>query len=221
MLESEKISGMDIGEKMRGWIDVSLPLTSGMTVWPGDPEVRIETVEALGKGGEANLSRMTLGLHAGTHVDAPLHFLEDGASIDALPPDALVGPARVIAVADPIAVTRAELEGIDVREGERILLRTRNSQHPGRYAPDLVGLDVSAASFLAARRPRAVGIDGLSISRAGFEAEVHRVLLRAGIWIVEGLDLSAAAPGNYDLLCLPLLIPGAEAAPARAFLRPV
>jgi arylformamidase len=204
---------------MRAWIDVSLPLRTGMAGWPGDPEVTIERVEEIGKGGEANLSRMTLGLHAGTHIDAPLHFLENGAPIDSLPADTLVGPARVIAVDEPV-VTAEELRGRNVREGERVLFRTRNSRFPGRYAPDLVGLDPEAAVFLAASRVRAVGIDGLSISRAGSEAEVHQALLGAGIWVVEGLDLSAVAPGDYELICLPLLIPGAEAAPARAFLRP-
>lgn len=204
---------------MAEWIDISLPLRTGMTVWPGDPEVAIERVERMEAGAAANLSRISMGLHSGTHVDAPLHFLPEGASIDRIPPDALVGSARVIAVSDPAAVTAAELERAGVGEGERILLRTRNSERPGKYAPDLVGLDPEGAAFLAARRVRCAGIDSLSVSRQGMEAEVHWILLEAGIWIVEGLDLSAAAPGEYELLCLPLLIPGAEAAPARAFLR--
>lgn len=204
---------------MEKWIDVSIPLRTGMPVWPGDPEVKIERVEEMENGAEANLSRMTLGLHAGTHIDAPLHFMPKGGTIGSLPPDALLGPARVIAIRDESAVTRGELEEHQIAAGERILLRTRNSRHPGRYAADLVGLDLEAASFLAARPVRAVGIDGFSISRRGLEGEVHRALFEAGVWIVEGLDLSSVLPGKYELACLPLLIPGAEAAPARAFLR--
>jgi arylformamidase len=182
----------------RPWIDISVQLRDGMVVWPGDPPTRIERISAIERGEAENISAMSLCLHAGTHIDAPLHYFEGGAAIDRLPFDAVIGPARVILGAD--------LAGQKIRRGERILFKTRNSG---------VCLTPEAAECLAARGIRAVGIDDLSI---GGE-RVHKILLGAGIWIIEGLDLSAVEPGNYDLVCLPLSIPGSDGAPARAVLR--
>ena len=205
------------------WIDVSLPLGSGMISWPGDEPVRVERVQDVGRGDPCTLTRLVLGTHTGTHLDAPLHYLRGGAALDEMPLDGLVGPARVLAIADPIAVTPAELARHRIRRGERILLRTRNSrrrwwEHP--FAEDFVFVAPAAAAVLADRGVRCVGVDALSVGafREGGR-ETHEALLGAGVWIVEGLDLTAVAPGPVDLLCLPLSIPGADGAPARALLR--
>ncbi|HXN47578.1 MAG TPA: cyclase family protein [Bryobacteraceae bacterium] len=208
----------------RAWIDISRPLVSGMAVWPGDPAVRVERVSTIASGGPFNLSAISMCLHTGTHVDAPLHFLEGGPSVAEMPLEALVGPARVIGIRDPKAIRARELEPLRLRRGERVLFKTRGAarrwQAP-EFCTDYVYVAADAAGLLVERGVRAVGIDYLSIGAPSEEGyEVHRTLLGAGIWIVEGLDLSAASPGRYELICLPLKVPGADGAPARAILRP-
>jgi len=207
------------------WIDVSVPLHEGLVHWPGDPRFIIERVSELERGDPATVSKVTMGVHTGTHMDAPAHFLRDGATIDTLPLDATVGSARVIAISDPESVKPAELRSHRVKRGERVLLRTRNS---GRrwtqeaFFEDFVYIAADAARWLAERGVRCVGVDYLSVG--GFHRdghETHEALLAAGVWIIEGLDLSAVEPGRYELLCLPLRIAGAEGAPARALLRPL
>jgi len=209
----------------RRWIDVTVPLRDGLVHWPGDPPLAIERVADLERGDPATVSKLTMGVHTGTHMDAPSHFLRGGATIDTLPFDATMGPAHVIAISDPESVKPAELRSHRVRRGERLLLRTRNS---GRrwtreaFFEDFVYLAADAARWLAERGVRCVGVDYLSVG--GFHRdgrETHEALLAAGIWIIEGLDLSAVEPGRYELICLPLRIAGAEGAPARALLRPL
>lgn len=206
------------------WIDVSVPIHGGMTCWPGDPPVKIERIEDLERGDEITFSRAELGLHAGTHVDAPAHYLRGGATIDNMPKDAMIGTARVIGVQDPEIIIAEELAENDICAGEILLFRTRNSTRTGksRFVEDFVYFSTLAAEFLANRQVRLVGIDALSVG--GYrknETIAHRVLLEAGVWIVENLDLSRVSPGAYDFLCLPLNIQGAEASPARVLLRPL
>ncbi len=209
---------------LQSWIDISVPIQNGMVCWPGDPEIFIEKVEDLEAGDEATLSRIELGLHAGTHVDAPRHYLSGAESIDRMPFEAMIGPARVFEIRDPVHITVDELSGYGIRSGERILFKTRNSlrERRDRFMEDFVHLTTLAAEFLANRKVLTVGIDYLSVG--GYrrnEAVVHRTLLEAGIWIVESLDLSRTLPGDYELVCLPLKIAEGEAAPARALLRPL
>lgn len=195
-----------------------------MVVWPGDPPVRVERISAISGGGASNLSAISMCLHTGTHVDAPLHFLEGGLSVAEMPPEALVGPARVIGIRDPKVIRARELQPFRFRRGERVLFKTPGSRRrwqAAEFCPDYVYLAPDAAALLVERGLRAVGIDYLSIGAPSEEGyDVHRVLLRAGIWIIEGLNLSAASPGRYELICLPLRLPGADGAPARAILRP-
>ncbi|MGE0592156.1 MAG: cyclase family protein [Vicinamibacterales bacterium] len=196
------------------WIDISVPLLSGMPHWPGDPPVRIERVQSLARDG-ANVSRLDMSAHSGTHVDAPAHFVAGGAGIADLPFDALTGPARVVHVQDPHVVNADALQALRIARGERLLIRTRNSDRPWYREPfraDFVHLTPDAALWLADRRPSCVGIDYLSISAADDDpALTHRALLEAGVWIIEGLDLSSAAAGRYELVCLPLRIAGVTA----------
>ncbi len=215
-----------MGRKKQPLIDISVPVRAGMPGWPGDPPVDIEWIGDIRAGDAANLSRIALGSHAGTHVDAPLHYLPDGKSIGEMPPDALVGPARVVEArgrADG-SIPARELETKGIRRGQRILLKTDNSLlwgKPERFHERFVHLSVAAARFLARMKILALGIDYLSVS--GYmkdEAQVHRALLEAGVWIIEGLDLRGVRPGRYELICLPLRLEGTEAAPARALLRP-
>ena len=193
-----------------------------MAHYPGDPEVLITRDQDISRGDPVTLTRISLGAHAGTHVDAPMHFLAGGRSIDEAGLDALSGPARVIAIADSRSIEVPELEQHRIKAGEILLFKTRNSAlwKDDVFHGDSVYLSTEAATFLAGKRVRTVGIDYLSI--AGYqrnETEVHAILLGASIWIIESLDLSRVEPGVHELICLPLRIEGAEAAPARAFLR--
>jgi arylformamidase len=209
------------------WIDISVPISGGMPHWPGDPPVVVERPSSMDRGDEANVTRLTLGAHSGTHIDAPAHFLAKGAGVDEMPPDTMVGPARVLWFRDARTITRAELEREGIRERERILLRTRNSDTPWYRQPFDRGyahLSVDAAEYLAQRRIRCVGIDYLSIGGFDEDSEnprAHRLLLGAGVWILEGLHLTDIEPGEYDLVCLPLRLEGADGAPARAMVRPI
>lgn len=207
----------------RGWIDVTVPLRTGMVRWPGDPAVKIERRLSIDRGDADNLSTISMSAHTGTHMDAPLHFLKCGAAMDEMPLSAVMGPARVIEIADPESVTAQELRGHAVRRGERVLFKTLNSSRLGRedvFFKDYVYISKEAAKLLASRKVRTVGIDYLSVGgykRGG--VQTHVSLLKAGIWIIEGLDLSAIKPGDYDLLALPLSIAGGEGAPARVLLK--
>lgn len=205
------------------WIDASVPVRTGMVTWPGDPPVRLDRVLDMAAGAEANLSRMDMSVHAGTHVDAPLHFLKDGRSVDEAPISALMGPARVIEAGDKSVIDAACLRAADPRPGERLLIKTRNSSRDWwaePFDPDFVYLSTEAAELLARIRVQTVGVDYLSV--AGFEtneAEVHRHLLGTGIWVIEGLHLGGAAAGRYEMICLPVNLAGCEGAPARVILR--
>ncbi len=205
------------------WIDVTLPIRPGMVVWPGDPKVTVRPLKEIAKGGSSNVSRLAFSAHTGTHMDAPRHFFINGRPLDELPLEAVIGPARVIAIRDPESIKVEELRRSRIRRGERILFKTRGAAarlQRANFDPNYVYITQEAARYLAARGVRTVGIDYLSVG--GYKrdsAETHRELLGAGIWIIEGLDLSRVPPGRYDLICLPLRIAGADGAPARAVLR--
>lgn len=211
------------GEKRAPWVDVTVPIRDGMVRWPDNPPVRVTRVQDLERGDDCTLTALSLGVHTGTHMDAQVHFLRGGKGIDAMPLSATIGPARVIAIKDRESITPEELRPHRVRRGERLLFKTRNSPRcwlRDRFVKDFVYLGEEAARWLVARGVRTVGIDYLSV--AGFESDtaaIHTILLRAGIWIIEGLNLTNVRPGPYDLLCLPLKIAGGDGAPARALIR--
>jgi arylformamidase len=221
-------------------IDISRPIGPDTPVWPGDPPVVVEPVARVAAGDPADVSRLALGTHTGTHVDPPAHFLPGGATVDALPLDVLVGPSVVADFsASPGPIDARRLDSLDLPAGTtRLLLRTALGAGPG---PGMVGaLTADGAGWLVERGVRLVGADTLSIEPATDgpgvrgcppeespgvrgcppeeEYPVHRILLGAGVVIVEGLDLSAAAAGPYQLVCLPLRITGGDGAPARAVL---
>ena len=204
------------------WIDVSVPVRSGMVHWPDNPPIELVRTMDVAKGDPATVSRLSLGVHSGTHVDAPVHFVAGGGGVDAIPLDRLLGEARVVEVSEGPSIGVAQLRVVDPRPGERLLFKTRNSARcwkSDRFLPDFVHLSVEAAALLAERQVRTVGIDYLSI--AGMEEGVptHVPLLEKGICIIEGLDLSSVQPGSYELICLPLRLAGADGAPARVLLR--
>src|SRR5262245_20992294 len=201
------------------WIDVSVPIYDGMVHWPDDPAIQIKAIIDVDRGDVATVSSLEMGTHTGTHIDAPRHFIAGGAGVDAVPLDHLIGPARIIEIEDPAAVTQAELRNHNVGPSERLLFKTLNSQrcwNGSEFVKDFVSLAEDAATYLAELKPLTIGIDYLSIG----SPEVHRTLFDAGIVIIEGLNLSGVNPGEYEFLCLPLRIAGGDGAPARALLRP-
>lgn len=210
---------------MPDWIDISVPVKPGMVHWPGDPAYEVRRVLDMEHGDVANVSLLRLGAHTGTHIDAPLHFVRNGVPIDAAPIDALIGRARVIQITDPESIKPRELSRHALSPGERVLFKTRNSpgawERPG-FAEDFVHISAAAASHIVQCGVRTVGIDYLSVG--GYErdgVQTHQILLGAGLWLIEGLNLSAVGPGDYELVCLPLRLEGVEASPARAVLRPI
>jgi arylformamidase len=207
------------------WFDISVPLTTGMVHWPGDPEPTFERISEIELGANANVTLCRMTAHTGTHMDAPLHFLPGQKGIDSFPLSVGIGLARVIGIpASCPVVTRAELEDKGVKTGDRILLKTRNSAERWEnidFRDDYVGINASAAQFLADAGVVLIGVDYLSVGVfQGDGRDTHRILLSAGIWIVEGLDLSQVPEGDYDLVCMPLRIQGCDGSPARVALRP-
>lgn len=207
--------------------DVSVGLTDGLPTWPGSPGFSLRPLLDRAQGDAANASQLTMDVHCGTHVDAPRHFVDGGATIDEISVDLLCGRTFVATVeASSPALGPEELRAAVGDESvERLLLRTANSLRPGLYSrpffENYVALSAAGAAWVRDRGIAAIGIDYLSIQRYEDPPDAHEVLLRAGIPIIEGLDLSDIESGWYDMLCLPILITGAEAAPARVALRPL
>jgi arylformamidase len=169
-----------------------------------------------------SLSRFCATTHSGTHVDAPAHFVPGGMTIDALPPEILIGKARVVEILARERIERADLEAQDLRDDLRILLKTRMSgqMHKAEFQEDHLYLSGDAAAYLAQAGLKLVGFDYLSIDRYGAsDFPAHHALLGADVVIVEGLDLSEVEPGEYDMTCLPLRIAGGDGAPARVILK--
>ncbi len=180
------------------WIDVSVPLRT---------------------------SKLSMGAHTGTHMDAPLHFFRTGKGIDTMPLTATIGRARVIEIHDPESIKPEELRPYQIQRGERVLFKTLNSTRCWQiddFVEDFVYISQETARYLAVQQIQTVGVDYLSVG--GFfkdGVETHYALLEAGIWIIEGLNLSNVAPGIVELVCLPLKIEGSDGAPSRAILRVV
>jgi arylformamidase len=191
-----------------------------MVIYRGNPGVEVERALSIDGGDGANVSRLTMGVHTGTHIDGSLHFYDDGNGVDALPLDAMLGRCHVVEIDDPgEAIDRAALEAAAIPVGaERVILRTPNSRLWDRdeFTHDFVRLDGDGAAFVLDRGIRLIGIDYLSIG----DHDAHLTLLGNGVVALEGLDLRAVEPGSYELVCLPLRIAGADGAPARALLRP-
>jgi arylformamidase len=207
--------------------DISLPISESLVVWPGDPPVRITQPYHLDRGDAATVTRLDMGAHTGTHVDAPAHFIPGGSGVDELDLHVLVGPALVVHALEAALLSADVLDGLPIRPGsERVLFRTRNSDRWARgergfarqLAEDFVAITEDGAHWLVERGVRLVGVDYLSVGPFNAPAPTHRILLRAGIVLVESLNLSGVGPGVYRLVCLPLKITGSDGAPARAIL---
>jgi arylformamidase len=203
-------------------LDVSVLLTAGIPAYPGNPDFELQPVTRIADGGSSNVSRIVMGTHTGTHVDAPRHFFDDGAGVDVLALDLLIGRTRVVEITKRGGIGPVELTEAGLREDLRVLLKTSNSAlwNGEAFHKDYTHLTEDGARYLADQGVKVVGIDYLSIEqfkKAG--APAHRALLSQGIVIIEGLNLSQADAGMYDMYCLPLRIAGADGAPARVILK--
>ena len=209
------------------WLDVTWPITPKMVVWPGQPQTERHRTSSMDEGKSSNVSTLTMSLHTGTHMDAPLHFYQDGADITAAPFEAMFGPVRIAEIAGAV-VSRAELEAYEARVGElkaeeRIFCKTANSRRSWLTEPfdeSYVAVDDIAARYLVERKISVVGVDYLSVAPFADTFHTHRTLLGAGVWVIEGLDLRNIAEGQYEMAAMPLKIVGGDASPLRVLLRP-
>ena len=202
--------------------DISVPIRSGGLVYPGNPEIEITLQQAVAKGAGANVSFVRFGSHTGTHADAARHFFDDGQTVDKIPLERLIGPALLLSFPDDLrSVSAADLSNHDLKGRKRVLIRTRNSAllSQKEFVRDYTYLAPDGAQYLVDNGVELVGVDYLSIQQfhSGHH-KTHRILLERSVVILEGLDLSVPAPGEYELICLPLRIEGCDGAPARAVL---
>jgi arylformamidase len=203
--------------------DLTVGISPGLPVWPGDPPVILERVKKIAEGANANVSRLECGVHTGTHVDAPLHFIDGAPGIDSLSLKVLTGRAYVIDLRNAQALDAATLEASEIPpRTRRILFKTRNSAMWARqekeFQTDFVAVEASGAEWLVRKGVQLVGVDYLSVAPYGNSRPTHRILLEAGVAVVEGLDLSQVSQGRYALYCLPLKLVGSDGAPARVIL---
>jgi arylformamidase len=208
---------------MTDYVDITVPLVPGrVPLYPGDTELEVTRVQARAEGEDANVSRLVCSLHCGTHVDGPVHFFDGRPGVEVVAAEALIGPAWVVdATSSPAMLDAARIDQLDLPTGaSRVLFKTTNSAlwNDPSLVEDFVAVTADGAAALVERGVRTVGIDYLSIAPYEDPAPTHEVLLGAGVAILETLDLRAVEPGPWHLTCLPLRIPGADGAPARALL---
>ena len=208
------------------WMDATATLDPASTpVYEGDAPMTFTFLKDMRRGDALTLSSYAMGAHSGTHIDAPMHFVRDGASIDKVPIEPLIGPARVIEISDGIqAINATELNRHHWRGAPRVLFRTRSSlrgwMRSATFHRDFAYIAPDAAQLLADAGVQLVGIDYISAEQFAAPAPMtHRILLGKGIPIVEGLALEGVRAGDYDLIVLPMKVGGHEGAPARAVLR--
>jgi arylformamidase len=202
-------------------IDISVANGPGQHFYPGDPEPKVESVRKIENGDVANLSLLTMGSHTGTHVDAPFHFIKDGARLGQVSMDRMVGEALVADLRGRASIDAASLKDVPIRTGDIVLFLTDNSARwaAPSFQRDFTYVTKDAADVLVEAGVKAVGIDYLSIEQFGSpDFPVHHRLLGQGVFVIEGLDLGAVTPGRYTLVCLPLKFPNLDGAPARAVL---
>ncbi len=203
--------------------DITVPISNELPVYPGDPEIKITRIMSLEAGDVARVSHLSFSTHIGTHIDPPYHFMQDGMPLDQAPLDIFIGPARVIDVGEVASIDAALLATFDLDGAERVIFKTRNSRlwrETNEFQKDFVYLETDAAESLVGRGVKLVGIDYLSIEKFNFDQPTtHWALLGAGVFIVEGLDLTGVPAGDYELICLPLKIKDGDGGPARVVLR--
>lgn len=215
------------------WIDISYPLSDDMVHWPNDNlPPHIDWILDKAKGSMAYMLQLNINGRHGTHISAPCHYMAEQIpnnrkSVDEMPLDTIIGPARVIEIKSKVSIEPEELKPYNIQAGERILFKTINSSYykKGKFVPDYVYVSQAAANFLVDKKVSVIGMDYI-VTGGPFKdmqklAQVHITLLAKGIWLLETIDLSKVEAGQYEIYCLPIRVKGADAAPARAALRPL
>ena len=207
--------------------DISIPITPTMPVWPGDPPAEITPISAITQGDSVNISQLNMGVHCGTHIDAPKHFIDGGNTVEQIPLEKLIGTVLVLEI-DPTVnvitdVILKQHPDINLlKQASKIIFRTRNSslwhEYPNQFRSDYVGIDSSGVTYLSQLHLDLIGIDYLSIAPYEETIEPHRILLTHDIVLLEGLNLSSVPSGIFDLYCLPLKLANCEGSPARVLL---
>jgi arylformamidase len=202
------------------WIDITMPLHKNMPIWPGDTPFNYQLMATLEQDG-ANVGEITMSVHAGTHIDSPFHFVEDGATVEKLPVELFIGPARVCALDVASQISASDVARLELAGEKRVLFKTRNSSllHKREYDPTFVAFSVDGAKALADLGVQLVGLDYLSVAHADDQVPVHRAFLDRGMALLEGIDLSQVTPGRYELICLPIKLAASDGALCRAVLR--
>ncbi|MFZ0452850.1 MAG: cyclase family protein [Ignavibacteriaceae bacterium] len=204
------------------WIDITMPIRNNMVHWPGDTDIVVKRINSIGAGDDFNLTNVSFSAHTSTHMDAPLHFIDNAKDISTLPFDAVIGRAKVIEIKDNKSIKLEELKDYNIEENDRILFKTCNSLIDWSmkdFISDYVFLTTEAAKYLVEKKVKTIGIDYLSIAGLNNSEEVHKILLSSEIWIIEGLVLNSVTEGLYDLICLPINLSGSDGAPARAVVK--
>lgn len=212
------------------WIDISVPfpVDSPMPFFPTDPQgPSITRIFDRTKGDPVTMSQISINSHNGTHIDAPFHFMAEGTTIDMMPLDTAIGSTRVIEIKDPVSIKLEEVEPYNIKEGERILFKTRNSSYAYKtteFIDDYVYCTNEVAYYLKDKKIRLVGVDYITIGNQKDLENikiVHETLLSNGIYIIEMLNLDGVKPGLYEMACLPLRMEKGDAGPCRAIIRPI
>lgn len=202
-------------------IDVTMPIFNGMLLWPGSPETKIELLRSIEKGDTSNVSALNMSVHSGTHVDAPFHSFKDGKGIESIRADILIGKVSVFELDVNDSIKKEDIEGLNFKGVKRVFFKTKNSSYlkEKKFKDGFIYISDSAADFMVKTGIKLVGIDYLSIERhEQKEKPAHHILLSSNVVIIEGLDLSKVTGGEYNLIALPILIKGADGAPARVLL---
>jgi arylformamidase len=222
MIPDRKVSK---GSPRVHWIDITLPIHNDMVCWPDDPPTVISRFRDAEKGDPVTMSQMSLISHVGTHIDAPLHFIAGGTTIDMMPLEIGIGPAIVIEIEDRESVKLDEVKRCRVKKGDRVLFKTINSSRAYEtddFVRDYVYITPEVAQYLGSKKVSLVGLDYISvgsIKQPSTISETHKKLLNQGVWILEGLNLKGVKAGHYQLVCLPLKLEKGDAGLARAILK--
>ena len=209
------------------WLEVTWPIEPEMVTWPGQPQTERRRTSSIDEGKSSNVSTLTMSVHSGTHMDAPLHFYKDGADITAAPFEAMFGPVRVAEIVGEV-ISSAQIKTYEARAGElkpgeRVFFKTGNSRRNWLTEPfdeGYVAVAAEAASYLVERQIAVVGVDYLSVAPFADTYHTHRTLLGADVWVIEGLDLRNVTEGHFEMVAMPLKIVGSDASPLRVLLRP-
>lgn len=200
--------------------DISVPLFQTMPVWPGDPPLSFEE----NRNGTVCVTRLSMGLHSGTHIDCPYHFIPDGKRLDDYSLDRFVGRVRVLTIESTTSIQLAELKDKNLEQVDKVIFKTCNSAlwQQNAFNPDFIGLEPDAAQYLVDCGVNLVGIDYLSIQPfSSIDCTVHTILLKNDVLILEGVNMTGIEDNEYQLFCCPLRIQGVEASPVRALLIPL